>query len=150
MSKQVYMLMLLERRGYNSRAARVSKKEPVRDGEIANTKRCTRKLVMASWKTVSLLVGPYGTTCAEWSIKEEGIGINVLVLFHLLSLSGQSGSCRVISSLHFWAYNPRPLQEATGKATRCLEIMGGVRLSWLEKLRAPLQLSLCECNGICA
>lgn len=42
------MLMLLERRGYNFRAARVSEKEVSQGWKIANTKQCRRTLARAS------------------------------------------------------------------------------------------------------
>lgn len=62
--RQGYMLTLLERRGYNSRAARESKKEPVRMEKYQRQSGAQGNWLGFREKTVNGWVGPYGIMCA--------------------------------------------------------------------------------------
>lgn len=82
------MLMLQERKGYNSRTARVSKKKVGQGGEMANTKWCTRGSATASWENRVSGSG-HMKSYAQSGPSGRGGAVNVRVPFHLLSLFGQ-------------------------------------------------------------
>lgn len=67
------MLMLLERRGYNSRAARVSGKEVSQGWRNSKYKVMRKGICYGLMREHSELLGQaYGTISTEGSIKEKG------------------------------------------------------------------------------
>lgn len=125
------MLMLLERRGYNSRAARVSEKKVSQGWRNSKYKVMPKGIGYGFMRKHSGLLGQ-----AMWnhmhrgSIKEKGGGVNVLVPFHLRSHFGQSRPpIGVITPLQPELVTQDLSRQSLGKSQHCLEVVGGSRNS---------------------